>query len=235
MLRTILCSSVAFILSTALIAQAAPKDDALAAAKKLDDAKNYSWKSSTEGGFGGGVQEGKAEKDGFSTLAMTVRDTKYEVVRKGEKGAIKIGEEWKTFEEAAQGGADGQPNPGRFLGAFLRNQKTPAALATDLVSKMKDVQKTDDGWSGDLTEEGVKELMAFRGRGGNQAPEIKNAKGNAKLSAKDGTISKIVYQVQGTVTFNNEDRDINRTTTIDITEVGTTKVEVAEEAKKKVS
>jgi hypothetical protein len=100
---------------------------------------------------------------------------------------------------------------------------------------MKDVQKTDDGWSGDLTEEGVKELMAFRGRGGNQAPEIKNAKGNAKLSAKDGTISKIVYQVQGTVTFNNEDRDINRTTTIDISEVGTTKVEVAEEAKKKVS
>lgn len=231
MLRNIFIPSIVFILCTALTAQAAPKDDAQAAVKKLADAKSYSWKTTSEGGFGGGVQEGKTEKEGLTSVVITFRENKWEVIKKGEKGAIKVEDTWKTFEEAAEGGQEGQPNPGRFIGLMMRNQKLPAALAADLVSKMKEVQKTDDGWSGELTEDAAKELLTFR-RGGNA--QIANAKANAKLSAKDGVLSKIVYQVEGTVTFNNEDRDINRTTTIEISEVDSTKVEVAEEAKKKV-
>jgi hypothetical protein len=36
------------------------------------------------------------------------------------------------------------------------------------------------------------------------------------------------------MTFNGEDRDVNRTTTVDITDVGTTKVEIPADAKSKL-
>jgi hypothetical protein len=39
--------------------------------------------------------------------------------------------------------------------------------------------------------------------------------------------------VQGTVTFGDQEREVNRTTTVDFTDVGSTKVEVPAEAKAK--
>jgi len=45
---------------------------------------------------------------------------------------------------------------------------------------------------------------------------------------------KYQYHVQGTVSFNGNDRDVDRTTTIEITDVGTTKIDVPDEAKKKL-
>jgi hypothetical protein len=46
-----------------------------------------------------------------------------------------------------------------------------------------------------------------------------------------------IYQLQlhGTMNFNGEDRDVNRTTTVEIKDVGSTKVEVPDPAKKKLS
>ena len=41
--------------------------------------------------------------------------------------------------------------------------------------------------------------------------------------------------MQGKVSFNGNDRDVDRTTTVEIKDVGTTKVEVPEGAKKKLS
>jgi hypothetical protein len=52
---------------------------------------------------------------------------------------------------------------------------------------------------------------------------------------KDGTLSKYQVKVQGTVSFNGNDRDIDRTTTVEIQDVGSTKVDVPSEAVKKVS
>ena len=39
----------------------------------------------------------------------------------------------------------------------------------------------------------------------------------------------------GKFTFNGNDREVDRTTTVEIKEVGTTKVDVPEDAKKKLS
>jgi len=41
--------------------------------------------------------------------------------------------------------------------------------------------------------------------------------------------------VQGKVSFNGNDRDVDRTTTVEIKDVGTTKVELPEGAKNKLS
>jgi hypothetical protein len=250
MIRRILFSTVAVLAGSSLVAVAAPKDEVTDAAKKLSDAQNYSWKSNTEmqGGAGGGGNrfggptEGMTEKGGFTVLKMTRGDNEIMVVRKGEKGAVKTQDGWQSFEElqADQGGQGGQGR-GRFMGRMLRNFKAPAEEAADLASKSKDITKSGDAYQADLTEEGAKELMSFRGgRGGNnqgqgQGPQVSNAKGNVKFWTKDGQLSKYEFKLTGNMSFNGNDIDIDRTTTVEIKDVGSTKVEVPADAKGKVS
>ena len=118
---------------------------------------------------------------------------------------------------------------------MLQNFKAPAAQAEDLAGKAKELKSSEGAYSGDLTEEGAKSLLTLgRGRGGN-APEISGAKGSVKFWIKDGVLSKIQFNVQGKVSFNGNDRDVDRTTTIEIKDVGTTTVTVPEDAKKALS
>lgn len=235
MFRTVLLGTFALLVGTSF-ALAAPKDDAAAAAKKLADAANYSWKTTTEMGGGGqfrpGPTEGKTEKGGFTLLSITRGENTTEVVIKGDKGAFKTADGWQAADEAAPADAN-QRNPGRFLARMIQTFKAPAAQALDLAEKAKELKEVEGTLAGDLTEEAVKALMAF-GRGGANAPEVKNPKGSVKFWIKDGTLLKLQFRVQGTVTFNDQDRDIDRTTTTEIKDVGSTKIEVPEDAKKKL-
>jgi hypothetical protein len=78
--------------------------------------------------------------------------------------------------------------------------------------------------------------MTFGRRpGGGQAPAISNAKGSVKFWIKDGVLTKYQFKLQGTMNRNGEDMDIGRTTTVEIKDVGATKVTVPEEAKNKMS
>jgi len=243
MIRRMLLATITVLAGTALVASAAPKEEVADAAKKLAEAKSYSWKTTTQnqggGGGGGGGRgmmgptEGKIEKDGFTHLTMTRGENTTEAVVKGNKGAIKTQEGWKSLAEASEG-EPGPGNPGRFLAPTLQNFKAPAMQAQELAEKVKDLKKDGDAYTGELTEEGAKQLMTFGGRGGGNAPDISGAKGTAKFWAKDGALSKFEYNVQGTISFNGNERQINRTTTTEIKEVGSTKVEVPEEAKKKL-
>src|SRR3954469_8696868 len=197
------------------------------------------------GGRFGGPTEGTTEKGGFTVLKMTRGDNEIQVVRKGEKGAVKTPDGWQSFEELQANNQGGQGNGqrGRFMGRMLRNLRAPAEEAADLASKAKDLKKSDDAIQGDLTEEGAKELMSFRGgRGGNagnadnnQGPQVSDAKGNAKFWVKDGQLAKYEYHLTGKMSFNGNDFDIDRTTTVEVKDVGSTKVDVPSEAKGKIS
>lgn len=245
MIRRILLSTVAVVAGTALVAVAAPKDEVADAARKLADAQNYSWTSKTEragggggGGFGGGPVEGKTQKGGPTHLSMQMRDNTLEAVKQGDKGAVKTQEGWQSFEEVQQA-AEGQ-GPGRgFIVMRVRNIKAPAEEAQDLASKAKELKKSGDAYESELTEEGAKELMTFRGgRGGNAnftPPEPTGAKGSVKFWVKDGQLAKYEYRVQGSISFQGQDREIDRTTTVEVKDVGSTKVEVPAEAKAKMS
>ena len=48
-------------------------------------------------------------------------------------------------------------------------------------------------------------------------------------------LTKYQFKVQGTVTRDGKDRDVERTTTVEIQDVGATKITVPEEAKGKIS
>ncbi len=213
--------------------------DVKAAAKKLADKGNYSWKSVSESAGGGGFRvesDGKFDA-GTTALSWTFGDNTVEAVLKGDKGAVKTDEGWKSLSEAAEAAGDGgQGNPGRFLARRLQTYKAPAAEAEELAGKVKELKKDGDVHSGELTTAAVKELLSrFGRRPGADAPEIADPKGSVKFWTKDGVLSKYEYNLQGKVTFNDNEREVNRTTTIEIKDAGSTKVNVPEEAKKKLS
>jgi hypothetical protein len=118
-------------------------------------------------------------------------------------------------------------------GAVLLRTRPPADDVLRMVDKTGELKSAEGVISGNLTEAGAKELMSWgRGRPGGQAPEPRNAKGSVKFWVKDGQLSKIQVTVSGTMSFNGEDRDIERTSTHEIKDVGTTEVKVPEEASK---
>ena len=239
MKKITLCALSVFIAGAVMAAESAA--EVKAAAKKLTEKGNYSWKATTDfgGGAGGGGGRGRGfggpvegkVADGLTYVTTTRGDNTTEVVLQGTKGAIKLQDGWESLAAAGEG-----EGPGRFISRMYQNYKAPAEQAEELAGKVKTLTKEGDAYSGALTEEGAKSFLTFGRRGGGGGgPEISNAKGTAKFWVKDGALSKYEYNVQGTVTFGDNDRDVNRTTTVEIKDVGTTKVSVPEEAKKKLS
>ena len=235
MKKSMFFSPMALMTISLIAADSNPKDDVTSAAKKLGEKANYSWKTTVvvpeSAQFRPGPTEGKTEKDGFTHVTMSFGDNTTQAVLKGDKAAVTNREgEWQSLADL-----DNAEGPGRFLGFFVRNIKTPAVQAADLGAAAKDLKKEGDAYSGDLTEEGAKTLLTFRPRGGGDGPTVSNAKGSVKFWLKDGELSKYEFKVTGKVSFNGNDRDVDRATTVEIKDVGTTKVNVPEEAKKKLS
>jgi hypothetical protein len=173
--------------------------------------------------------------------------TTNEIVVVGEKGAIKTAAGWQSFAEASapppdDGNGGGFPgfNPNMMLVNTARSAKAPAVEAKDLLGLVGTVTLADGVYSGDLTEAGAKARLAppafgGGGFGGGNGPEISGAKGTVKFWVKDGVLVKYQYNLKGSMDFNGNSMDIDRTTAVDITDVGATKIVVPDDAKKKLS
>lgn len=255
MKRNILFGTIALMAGSLLAAESGPKDEVKGAAKKLSDT-SYSWKTSVQnaggggggggggrgrGGFGGGPVEGKMSKDGFAVLSLTQGQNTTEAVVKGDKFAVKNQEgAWQSSTELAANAGQGRGRGGRGgVAARLRTFKAPAADAEDLLAKAQELKKAEGVYSGDLTEAAAKTLLTPAGRGGRggNAPEPTGVKGSVKFWVKDGVLSKYEFNVKGKMTVGQDATEIqiDRTTTVEIKDVGTTTVTVPDEAKKKLS
>jgi len=239
MKKYILSWTLALLAGPLLVVAADPKDDVLNASKKLADAANYTWdvtiNNANGGGFSMGPNKGKIEKGGYLWYSMTFNDNTTEIVMKGTNAAVNTPDNgWQSRAEATAAGD--QPGPGRFLARMLDNFQTPPKQADDLVSKAKAIQKADDAYVADLTEDGAKALLSFRrGRNGGDGPTVTNPKGSVKFWVKDGVLTKYEFKLQGSVSFNGNDFDVDRTTTVEIKDVGSTKVTIPDGAAKKMS
>jgi hypothetical protein len=215
-----------------LAADSNPKDEITKAAKKLGENPNYTWNTTVvvpeDARFRPGPTEGKTEKAGFTVLKLSFFDNAIEAAFKGDKGAVTTQDGWRSFAEL-----EDEQGPARFLGFMVRNTKLPAAQAAELASFAKELKKEGDNYSSDLTEAGAKELLAFKVPG-REAPAVSNATGSVKFWVKDGGLAKYEFKLNGSIDFNGNTIDSARTTTVEIKDVGTTKVEVPEEAKKKL-
>jgi len=132
-------------------------------------------------------------------------------------------------------GGGGRGGPGFFGGGAA----LPGDEAVALVGAVKEFTAVDDLVSGVLTGEAIAQRLSFgrggRGGGGNPPPAPTNASGTVKFWLKDGALVKYEVHVKGTVEGRNGPQEIDRTTTTEITNVGSTKVDVPEAAKKKFS
>jgi hypothetical protein len=237
-MKTTLMFSLTMLAAGTLLAE--PKDDVTSAANALRDAANYSWRTTVDAGsnarFRPGPTEGKTEKGGFTMVTMTFNDNTSQLVMQGTNAAIKTTDNgWQSSSEAMQDNGGGGFNPAMMMARTAQNFKTPADDAIRLVGLTQNLKAGPDAITGDLTEDGAKTMLTlFRRGGGGNTPTVSNAKGTATFWVTDGKLTKFQSHVTGTVSFNGNDRDVDRTTTTEIKDIGTTKVEVPDEAKKKL-
>jgi len=155
---------------------------------------------------------------------------------------VKSGDEWLTADEGKESRARGEGGRGdrtQFLVRRAQQFKKPATTARELVDRVKALTKDGEGYSGELTPEGIKLLLAARGRPGGgpgNGLDASRLRGTARFWVKDGVLSKYEHHLEGKMggVRGNRQFEMNRTTTVEIKEVGSTKVVVAAEAKKKL-
>jgi hypothetical protein len=229
----VLFSAITLLAGSLLAADTTPGDDITNAVNSLSGQASYSWKTTVvvpEGTqYRPGATTGKIEKDGYTDVTTSMRDNSMEFIKKGDKVAVNSPDNgWQSVADLDDQGA------GRFIGGMVRNFKSPAAQAATLASTATELKKDGDVYASDMTEAGAKTLLTFR-RGGGDAPEISDAKGSMKFWIKDGSLAKYEFKVTGKVTYNGNDRDVDRDTTVEIKDVGATKVTVPDEAMKILS
>jgi len=224
--------SVLTLAGSCLIAQAAANDHVSKAVKKLADTGNYSWKATSESSqWNPGPTIGKTQKNGPTLVRRTFGDNTFQSVHHGEKAATQTQDGWRSLSELE---ANTDDNRSRFAAMMLRNFEAPAAEALRLLKNIPDLSLADGVYAGKLSEDGVKSMLTFR-RGGTGGPEVRDSSGSVRFWVKDGVLAKYQYTVKGTMTWNNNDMEIDRTTTVEISDIGSTKIELPEAAKEKLS
>lgn len=234
MKRALLIGSIALLARALSAAESSPQDQIASATKQLADKPNYSWTTTMKEGDGPSripSIAGKADKAGLTYLSFEIGGIPVEVYMNGQKGAAKALEDWQTFDEVAQ-----TSSTAAAVVRFLRNYKAPAAEAAGLSGKVKDLKEAEGAISGELKEEAAKELLSFgaRRREGQEPPKIENPKGSAKFWITNGIPAKFEVHVQGKVTAGEREMDVDRTSTVEIKDAGTTKLEMPAEAKEKL-
>ncbi len=220
--------SFAFTLLAGLLiaADATPKDTVIAAAKKLGEQANYSWKQTVvvpeDAPFKPGPSEGKTEKGGVSYFTFSFGDNATKIYLQNSNSAASNPDGgWQSGKEL-----ENDEGPGRFTVFLIRAFQTPAAQAEELAGTVQEYKVDDDVISGDMTSDGAKGQFKFG--------TVTNPKGSVKFWIKDGQITKYEYKLTGKADFNGNEMDVDRDTTTEITDVGSTKIEVPPDAKKKL-
>ena len=228
------------VFAAAAVGWADDKSDVQGAVKKLADSANYSWTTTVEGGRGRGPSDGKTEKNGYTSFTINFQNEVYEVILQGEKAAIKMDNRWMSQAEVQKAADDaGGFSPELIVTFRIGAFKTPAAQAKDITETFTNLKKSNDSYTADLAEATAKDLLTFRrpaGAGQDNVPQmtVKDAKGTLKIWVQDGAMTKLQVHLTGTRTFNDQDQPVDQTSTTEIKEVGTTKITVPDEAKKKL-
>jgi hypothetical protein len=225
----LICTLVAGLFG---VATADPAADLSSAAKKLAAAKSYTWTSSSAfGDREARVTSGKTGNGGHTLITYPMRGSSIEVLIRDGKAAFKGEDGWQLASAEAEGDENRRL---RFLAGMASRYEAPTKRVAELLEGIGDLAVEEGTYSGKLSEDAAKALMTFRGRGrgGEQRepPPITGAGGSVMLIVKDGLVTKYELTLKGKMTFNEQVRDISRTTTVEFTKVGFTCFDISEEA-----
>lgn len=232
MKTVILCGASMVLAGIVLAQESTPKNSVAEAAEALAAQANYAWTTTvvvpTEARWRPGPTHGKTEKDGVTHYSMNFFDNPVDVVCKGEQRVFTNRDgDWQTAAEA-----ESEDGPGRFMARFAQQLQTPAEQAAELVSFVSEFTQDGDMYRGDLSEKGARTLVSFRRDADDSG--VSDASGSATFWVVDGALTKYEFKVKGTVEWNGNSFDPERTTTVEIKDVGSTTVEVPEGAQKKL-
>ena len=216
------------VLSASFNLFADPEKAVADATKKLSEAGGYSWSTAREGSpFFQGEVKGKVRKDGASLVTNPGREgSTYQTAFSGGKAAAQTQNGWQSADELED--AEGF---GRFLAFGLRSFKTPAAEVDHVVKFATSLEGEGETYSSELSEDGVKELLSFGGGGG---PEVSGPKGSIKIAVKDGQLAGYELSLSGSMSFNGNDFDLDRTSKVTISAVGASEFEFPKAAQAKL-
>jgi hypothetical protein len=181
--------------------------------------------------FKPGPTNGKMQKDGLTYLKLSMRDNTIEMLMQSNNVAVKDPDPDGGWESLADYQSSDNQGPGRFLGMMTKNFKAPAAQALYLVGKVSDLQETNGTYAGSLSADAAKQMLMFR-RGGGGNADVTNFVGTATFWVNNGELAKYEFHVTGSVTYNDNSLKTDRDTTVEIKDVGTTKIDVPADAKK---
>jgi hypothetical protein len=169
---------------------------------------------------------------GYIWLSFIFNDKTTEAIRNGDKVAVKMGNDWQVPSETESAAG----NPATYIGRRMRSLKPSAVEVQELLSNVPILKKDGDVYRGELTKRAARERLAvgFCRRGGGAGQGADDAKGSVKFWIQDGALTKYQTCVTGKRQFNGEEREIERIVTVEIKDVGTAKVTVPDEAKKKL-
>lgn len=244
--------AVAFAL--ALLQDVDPKAELEKATKKAAEWSSYAYAESrdTEGSWGPSRGPSKSEGAFQKDAGLTTKSDESEAIKVGDGVVYKDRDgAWKKVpkEEPRPEGEGGRRGDWRTM--RYRNLRAPHESLAGLETKLKAVkmgeatEKISDAecvvFSGDLTEEAVKEMSQRGGRGGRGGGELSDAtyEGTVKVWVDDEyRIRKVVMETTVAGAWEGRDGmpggDFEMTTirTTEFTKIGEAKVEVPEEAKK---
>lgn len=212
------------------------REDVQKAARKTSELTNYSFRIELafEGGPGGGghppATQARYDKD--IGLYGKVGETA-EFVKIADKVAFTDREgNWRRPPQGQSGGRGYG-----MMGLFLRNLKAPHEDVKGLDARFKKIEKQNnrengcDVYAGELTEEAAREILPMR----RILDRLQDAEisGEAKLWVNsDGILVRYEIRCVVKANFNGNDFEMTFTRTTELSDIGTTKVEIPDEAKK---
>jgi hypothetical protein len=197
--------------------------DVTSAVQKLGDVNDYAWHSVfTDPADSQSVSaDGQTANDGFIYVDASFGGSSSEFVTKG--GMVVITDQAGAWQPL--GMLDTHQEANRFSRSLVRNLKTPAAQAAELAAAVATYKKDGEAYYGDLTDNGANRLLSF---GGNIAT---NSSGSVKFWITDGNLTHYEFKVKGTVSSGGADLAVSRDASVDIKNIGTTKVTMPNEAR----
>jgi len=200
-------------------------------ALKLEQEKNYAWVSTSQSApetrtWRQGPTEGKTEKGGYTYVTFTLGDNTILMGFKDKKAAISWADRWQGAEELQGDYA--------WIGDRLRTYKLPASEATFLAKHSRNLKEDASGsLAGELDEAALKWLLT---RGRQEITDVAKVKGSVQFWLQNGRLAKYEYVVQGALALKPDEPEVklHRTTTVEIKNVGSTKVDVPREAAEKL-
>lgn len=226
---------LSWTLGVVLGGEASPKDEIKNAIEHLGGQANYSWISTSQSEPGStitrqGPTEGQTELNGLTHFRFTLEGNSVEAAFQGAKSVIKTESAWESSRDLT--------GERQWVARRLQAFKRPHEEAAELWKSVKSFRRDKgDTYSGDLTQEGVKALLLARSRDESMARVPPGAKGAVKFWIKNGVLAKYEYNLRGKIilTDHQQEFNINRTTAVEVKDVGSTKVQIPDDAKNKLN